>query len=396
MSGFFRGTSTEQSNWSNTDKKLMKSMKTPKIFKTKVNMKKVNKDIMSRWTTEKITELLGFEDEIVIGLCINHLMSEKPLEPKAIQVALTGFLEKDCPKFMEELWTLLVSAQSTSSGIPQLFLDRKKQELRAKKEAEDARRGREASHGDTRKRSRWGEQPEGAAAAPAATHQTGNSHAPNTSSNGGSVGQREDDQRDVEPKRSRSRERQKDRRDNRGRRSRSGGRSDRDKNKDREPRNRSPDRGGRRSRSRERGRERRDDRRRSRTPERRRGSDRRDDRRGDRRESYRRDDRRGCGRRSRERRSRSRERRSRSKEVDDLGRDQNQDHNRNEGRGGDRGKDRDEIPRGETNDRKGEEKELQLKQMLMAKVQRKMGEGTGAEGADDKGQSPKQGNQQNK
>ena len=36
-------------------------------------MRKVNKLVMEKWVTQKVTELLGFEDEIVIGLVVNTL-----------------------------------------------------------------------------------------------------------------------------------------------------------------------------------------------------------------------------------------------------------------------------------------------------------------------------------
>ena len=38
-------------------------------------MKKVNLDVMSKWCTERLTEILGFEDEIVINLAINLLQA---------------------------------------------------------------------------------------------------------------------------------------------------------------------------------------------------------------------------------------------------------------------------------------------------------------------------------
>ena len=40
-----------------------------------VDMKKVNLDVMSKWCTERLTEILGFEDEIVINLAINLLQA---------------------------------------------------------------------------------------------------------------------------------------------------------------------------------------------------------------------------------------------------------------------------------------------------------------------------------
>lgn len=55
------------------------------------------------------------------------------LDPKKLQLQLTGFLEKSTGMFMEELWGLLVDAQSSLGGIPSAFLQDKKQELLEKK-----------------------------------------------------------------------------------------------------------------------------------------------------------------------------------------------------------------------------------------------------------------------
>lgn len=51
------------------------------------------------------------------------------LDPKKLQLQLTGFLEKSTGTFMEELWGLLVDAQNSLGGIPSAFLQDKKQEM---------------------------------------------------------------------------------------------------------------------------------------------------------------------------------------------------------------------------------------------------------------------------
>lgn len=48
---------------------------------------------------------------------------------KAIQIQLTGFLDKDTPQFCKTLWNLLLSAQSNPSGVPKELLEAKKLEL---------------------------------------------------------------------------------------------------------------------------------------------------------------------------------------------------------------------------------------------------------------------------
>ena len=55
-------------------------------------------------------------------------------DPKQMQLNLTGFLHgKNARLFMQELWDLLISAQQNTSGIPTVFLEKKKEELRQKK-----------------------------------------------------------------------------------------------------------------------------------------------------------------------------------------------------------------------------------------------------------------------
>lgn len=49
---------------------------------------------------------------------------------KEIQISITGFMEKNTGKFMKELWTLLLSAQNNSSGVPQQFIDAREAELK--------------------------------------------------------------------------------------------------------------------------------------------------------------------------------------------------------------------------------------------------------------------------
>lgn len=50
-----------------------------------------------------------------------------------MQIQITGFMEKNTGKFMKELWSLLLSAQKNTSGVPQQFLDAKEEELKKKK-----------------------------------------------------------------------------------------------------------------------------------------------------------------------------------------------------------------------------------------------------------------------
>jgi len=136
--GFFRGTSTDQDmRFSDKEKKLLKSTKFPANFAVKVNMKKVNIDVIKPWIAQKITDMLSFEDDVLINYIYSLLEEKQEPDPKAMQINLTGFLEKDAPKFMEGLWTLLVSAQSELTGIPTELLHQKKLELKQKMDEQE-------------------------------------------------------------------------------------------------------------------------------------------------------------------------------------------------------------------------------------------------------------------
>ncbi|XP_074579955.1 uncharacterized protein LOC141836378 [Curcuma longa] len=131
--GFFRGTSAEQdTRFSNKQAKLLKSHKFPPELEHPVDMTKVKMDVIRPWIATRVTELLGFEDEVLINF-VYGLLDGKALDGKQIQIQLTGFLEKNTGKFMKELWGLLLSAQNNSSGVPQQFLDAKQEEMRKRK-----------------------------------------------------------------------------------------------------------------------------------------------------------------------------------------------------------------------------------------------------------------------
>nr|ABW81077.1 Prp9 [Tarenaya spinosa] len=133
----FQGTSAEQdTRFSNKQAKLLKTQKFAPELEHLVDMAKVKMDVMKPWIANRVTELLGFEDEVLINF-IYGLLDGKVVNGKEIQISLTGFMEKNTTKFMKELWTLLLSAQKNASGVPQQFLDAKEAETRKKKEEAD-------------------------------------------------------------------------------------------------------------------------------------------------------------------------------------------------------------------------------------------------------------------
>eukprot|EP00658_Telonema_sp_P-2_P022214 TRINITY_DN18878_c0_g2_i10.p1 TRINITY_DN18878_c0_g2~~TRINITY_DN18878_c0_g2_i10.p1 ORF type:complete len:205 (+),score=69.89 TRINITY_DN18878_c0_g2_i10:199-813(+) len=114
-------------------KKLRNDLRFAKILSTKVDTRKIKMKVMQPWIESRLIELLGFEDDVVINF-VNTQLEEQEVDGKDMQINLTGFLEGDAAGFMEELWTLLVSAQASPNGIPPEFLERKKAEIFAKKE----------------------------------------------------------------------------------------------------------------------------------------------------------------------------------------------------------------------------------------------------------------------
>ncbi|MCJ1262634.1 Serine/arginine repetitive matrix protein 1 [Lobaria immixta] len=130
------------------DAKLLKQTKFPVEFNQKVDMKKVNVEVMKKWIAGKISEILGSEDDVVIELCFNLLEGARFPDIKVLQIQLTGFLDKDTPSFCKELWTLCLSAQSNAQGVPKELLEAKKLELiqekiDAEKAAEEANKRKE-------------------------------------------------------------------------------------------------------------------------------------------------------------------------------------------------------------------------------------------------------------
>ncbi|KAI0763188.1 PWI domain-containing protein, partial [Irpex lacteus] len=131
--GFFKGTSADQDRrFSDKELKLLKSMKFPPEFDKKVDMRKVNMSVIRSWVVNKIGELIGMEDEVLVEYAMGMLEndSDPTPDPRKMQINLTGFLTKDTPVFMTALWKLLIEAQESAAGVPQSMVEAKKQEMR--------------------------------------------------------------------------------------------------------------------------------------------------------------------------------------------------------------------------------------------------------------------------
>ena len=76
--GFCRGSNQEQdSRFADKTKKLIKTTKFPKHMEQKVDIKKVQLEAMAPWIGKRITEMLGTEDDILIGFIMAQLEDEK-------------------------------------------------------------------------------------------------------------------------------------------------------------------------------------------------------------------------------------------------------------------------------------------------------------------------------
>ena len=97
-------------------------------------MSKVNLDTIKPWITTRVNQLLGIDDDVIVEFVFNLLENTQHPDPKEMQMNLTGFLNgKNARIFMQELWDLLTSAQENIGGIPSIFLEQKKEEIRQKK-----------------------------------------------------------------------------------------------------------------------------------------------------------------------------------------------------------------------------------------------------------------------
>lgn len=122
--------------------KSLKRTKFPANFNEPVELSKINRTVLMPWIEKKITELLGFEDEIVASTAINLFLPSPPppdsslppptVDPKQAQIDITGFLgDEQGPRFAAELWELMLDAQTAPMGIPRKLVEEKKRELAA-------------------------------------------------------------------------------------------------------------------------------------------------------------------------------------------------------------------------------------------------------------------------
>ena len=72
--------------------KALKKTKFPRSFGKSVSLEKVNKSVLEQWIEQKVTSILGFEDEIVSSTAINLFLpsDNSDPDPKKAQLDLAG------------------------------------------------------------------------------------------------------------------------------------------------------------------------------------------------------------------------------------------------------------------------------------------------------------------
>lgn len=94
---------------SSKDQKLLRSIKFSPESNQKVDIRKINVEVMKKWIAGKISEILP-GDDVITEMYFNLLVDDNFPNIKRIQIQLTGLLEKDTAAFCKQLWNLCLSA----------------------------------------------------------------------------------------------------------------------------------------------------------------------------------------------------------------------------------------------------------------------------------------------
>ncbi|KAL7472950.1 hypothetical protein ACHAXS_013335, partial [Conticribra weissflogii] len=137
--------------------KLLRSTTFPSNFSQKVDFAKIHRGVIQHWIEERITAILGFEDDIVGSTAVHLFLPEvapspseggeaggavasggsaaAEIDPRRAQLDLAGFLgEKEAAEFASELWTMMLDAQTAPAGVPRKLVEKKKEEMRRQRE----------------------------------------------------------------------------------------------------------------------------------------------------------------------------------------------------------------------------------------------------------------------
>ena len=97
-------------------KRLKKLNKWPSFYDHKIDLLRIDRAQVGRWIEDKVTALLGFEDEVLVGTIQNTIMDSKDLDPLKVQNTLEPFLAEKTHDFMKELWAKLLVYQSDKAS----------------------------------------------------------------------------------------------------------------------------------------------------------------------------------------------------------------------------------------------------------------------------------------
>jgi len=126
----------QDARFSDKQRSLMRQMTFPAVYSEKLSvadLQRIQLPVLTPWIHATVTALLGFDDDVVSSLVVNTLQQHKDdklaLDPRQLQLTLTGFLEHAAATFVESLWRLLISAAKEKSGIPQQLIDSKMRDI---------------------------------------------------------------------------------------------------------------------------------------------------------------------------------------------------------------------------------------------------------------------------
>jgi serine/arginine repetitive matrix protein 1 len=128
-----RGTTYEQDpRYKDKESKLMATKDWPLEYSITIDPSKVNLKAVRAWVSRQTSSILGVEDEILDTLIMTALEEPVPC-PKRLQIMIEGFLESKTEAFVLKLWRLLLNAQTNPLGIPQQFINERREDLLKRK-----------------------------------------------------------------------------------------------------------------------------------------------------------------------------------------------------------------------------------------------------------------------
>ncbi len=75
----------QDSRFTDKEKKLMKELKFSNTLQNKVDMTKVNLDLIRPWISKRLTAIMKYEDDIVEDFVLNQLENERNPDARKLQ-----------------------------------------------------------------------------------------------------------------------------------------------------------------------------------------------------------------------------------------------------------------------------------------------------------------------